>query len=565
MAIRIAVGDENFDEIRKAGLYYVDKTELLYDLVGRTDNKVTLFTRPRRFGKTLNMSMMESFFDINRDSKAVFEGLDVSKHEDFCSAWMNQYPVLFISFKDVDGLDFESAVVALRGVISDFCFKYSEIIESDKVDPIDKATFNLLKEKKVEPAAIKSSLKTIMRMMNAVYGKPVILLIDEYDVPLAKASEKNTAQNRYYVQMLDVIKGMLSIALKTNEYLKFAVVTGCLRIAKESIFTGTNNFMSYSVLDDRFSRYFGFTQQEVDEMLLAAGLSGKAEIIREWYDGYVIGNTCVYCPWDAASYVSALLYDPDAEPKNYWRNTSSNGVIREFVNHSDWGIPDKFETIMNGGTVTVNISDELTYDTLHESEQNLWSILLMTGYLTKADPAAKGQTVALKIPNTEIAGIFEDTVVKLFTDTLDNRKQKDLMAAFWKEDMEGATQKLNGFLWDTISYHDYHEDYYHAFLAGLFVGLGYSVDSNKESGLGRFDIRVKDRRNRRAMILEVKKADDAARMDAACDEALKQIADKGYAGTIEPGYEKVLCYGIAFFRKSAMIKKLYLQRISDMV
>jgi len=384
----------------------------------------------------------------------------------------------------------------------------------------------------------------------------VILLIDEYDVPLAKASEKNTAQNRYYVQMLDVIKGMLSIALKTNEYLKFAVVTGCLRIAKESIFTGTNNFMSYSVLDDRFSRYFGFTQGEVDTLLAATGLSDKADILRAWYDGYVIGNTSVYCPWDAASYVSALLYDPDSEPKNFWRNTSSNGVIRDFVNHSDWGIPDKFETIMNGGTITVTVSDELTYDTLHESEQNLWSILLMTGYLTKTDPAVKGQTVALKIPNMEIAGIFEDTVIKLFTDTLDNSRQRELMTAFWNGDIESATRQLCDFLWETISYHDYHEDYYHAFMVGLFVGLGYSVESNKESGLGRFDIRAKDRRNRRAMILEVKKADSAAQMDAACDEALWQIADKEYAKTIEPGYEKIISYGIAFFQKSALIKKL---------
>ena len=231
-------------------------------------------------------------------------------------------------------------------------------------------------------------------------------------------------------------------------------------------------------------------------------------------------------------------------------------MIRDFVNHSDWGIPDKFETIMNGGTITVTVSDELTYDTLHESEQNLWSILLMTGYLTKADPAARGQTVALKIPNTEIAGIFVDTVAKLFTESLDNSRQKELMAALWNEDIEGATQKLNDFLWDTISYHDYHEDYYHAFMAGLFVGLGYSVDSNKESGLGRFDIRAKDRRNRRIMILEVKKADSAAGMSAACDEALKQIVDRGYARSIEPGYEKVISYGIAFFRKTAMIKKL---------
>ena len=556
MAIRIAVGDESFEEIRKTGLYYVDKTELLYDLVGRAGNKVTLFTRPRRFGKTLNMSMMESFFDINRNSKAVFEGLNVSKHEEFCATWMNRYPVLFISFKDVDGLDFESAYEQLQSILADYCKTIVSLFESVHIDSADADIFERLKYQKGSLSDVKGSLKTIMRMMNAVYGKPVILLMDEYDVPLAKASEKNTEQNRYYVQMLDVIKGMLSIALKTNEYLKFAVVTGCLRIAKESIFTGTNNFMFYSVLDDRFSRYFGFTQPEVDEMLAATDLVDKADIMREWYDGYVIGDTSVYCPWDAASYISALLYDRNAEPKNYWRNTSSNGLIRDFVNHSDWGIPDKFETILNGGTITVTVSDELTYDTLHESEQNLWSILLMTGYLTKADSTARGQTVALKIPNTEIAGIFEDTVVKLFTDTLDNSKQKELMTALWNEDIESATQKINGFLWDTISYHDYHEDYYHAFMAGLFVGLGYSVDSNKESGLGRFDIRAKDRKNRRTMILEVKKADSAAQMDTACDEALKQIVDKGYAKVIEPGYEKMLCYGIAFFQKTAMIKKL---------
>lgn len=556
MAIRIAVGDESFDEIRKAGLYYVDKTDLLYDMVGQTNNKVTLFTRPRRFGKTLNMSMMESFFDINRDSRAVFEGLAIAKRQEFCSEWMNQYPVLFISFKDVDGLDFESAYGQLQSILADYCKTVVSEMENKAIDSADAEIFERLRYQHGSLSDVKGSLKTIMRMMNAVYGKPVILLIDEYDVPLAKASEKNTAQNRYYVQMLDVIKGMLSIALKTNEYLKFAVITGCLRIAKESIFTGTNNFASYSVLDGRFSRYFGFTQGEVDTLLTATGLSDKADIIREWYDGYVIGNTSVYCPWDAASYVSALLYDPDAEPKNYWRNTSGNGVIRDFVDHSDWGIPDKFETIMNDGAIRVTVSDELTYDTLHESEQNLWSILLMTGYLTKANPAARGLTVALKIPNAEIAGIFEDAVVKLFTDTLDNSRQRELMTAFWNGDIESATRQLCDFLWDTISYHDYHEDYYHAFMTGLFVGLGYSVESNKESGLGRFDIRAKDRKNRRTMIIEVKKADSAARMDAACDEAIKQIADKRYAKAMEPGYEKVICYGIAFFQKSAMIKKL---------
>ena len=556
MAIKLAVGDESFDEIRKTGLYYVDKTELLYDLAGQTINKVTLFTRPRRFGKTLNMSMMESFFDINRDSRDVFEGLDISKHQIFCSEWMNRYPVLFISFKDVDGLNFESAYGQLQAILADYCKTIISCFENKSIDSADAEIFERLRYQNGSLSDVKGSLKTIMRMMNAVYGKPVILLIDEYDVPLAKASEKNTAQNRYYEQMLDVIKGMLSVALKTNEYLKLAVVTGCLRIAKESIFTGTNNFASYSVTDEDFSEYFGFTQEEVNCLLADVGCMDKADIIRKWYDGYVFGNSRVYCPWDVARYVAALMRRDDAEPKNYWRNTSSNGVIRDFVNHSDWGIPDKFETIMNGGTITVTVSDELTYDTLHESEQNLWSILLMTGYLTLADPASGGQKAALRIPNAEIAGIFEDTVVKLFTDTLDTGRQKELMEAFWDEDTESATKLLSDFLWDTISYHDYHEDYYHAFMAGLFVGLGYSVDSNKESGLGRFDIRVKERKNRRIMIFEVKKADTADRMNEACDEAIQQILDKEYAKMIEPGYEKILCYGISFFQKSAMIKKL---------
>jgi hypothetical protein len=296
MAIQMAVGRDDFEKLRRTGQYYVDKTELLYDLVEKTGNEVTLFTRPRRFGKTLNMSMMENFFDITRDSRDLFEGLAVTRHEEFCREWMNQYPVLFISFKDVDGTDFENAYVSLQTVVSDFCFLHSEMLKNEKVDPMDRVTFNLLKEKKVRPAAMKSALKTIMRMMNAVFGKPVILLIDEYDVPLAKASEKNTPENRYYEQMLDVVRGLLSFSLKTNEYLKFAVVTGCLRIAKESIFTGTNNFVSYSVLDEEFSEYFGFTQQEVDQLLTDADCSTQAPIVKEWYEGYLFGDTSVYCP-----------------------------------------------------------------------------------------------------------------------------------------------------------------------------------------------------------------------------------------------------------------------------
>ena len=554
MAFRIAVGDESFDGIRKAGLYYVDKTELIYDLVGRIKNKVTLFTRPRRFGKTLNMSMMESFFDISRGSKPVFEGLDITKHEEFCRDWMNQYPVLFISFKDVDGLDFESAKKMLSSTLARTFLKYSWLADHENVSLSDKARFSQLLAETDDIAVIKNALDTFMRMMNAVYGKPVILLIDEYDVPLAKASEKNTAQNRYYEQMLDVIKGMLSIALKTNEYLKFAVVTGCLRIAKESIFTGTNNFMSYSVLDDRFSKYFGFTQEEVDELLNAAKLTDKTDIFRSWYDGYVFGNTSVYCPWDVVSYISALLYDREAEPDNYWRNTSGNDVIKEFV--GKFKVSRKFETLMNGGTITETISDELTYDKLDESEQNLWSILLMTGYLTKADPSAKGKNVALKIPNSEIAGIFQDTVAIHFREKLDASKQENLMEALWAGDADLASKYMSELLKRTICYMDYHEDYYHAFLAGIFVGRGYETESNKEKGLGRPDIQLFDQEQDRAMVIEAKKADSRKQMNKECDEALKQIVDNEYAADLQEEFSEVICYGIAFFQKSAMIKKL---------
>jgi hypothetical protein len=554
MAIQIGVGREDFDLLRKSGSYYVDKTELIYDLIHNADNAVTLFTRPRRFGKTLNMSMMESFFDIERDSRSVFEGLDILKHEDFCGKWMNQYPVLFLSFKDVEGLDFKSAYVSLSGVMSDLCFRYSGVLEDDKVDPIDRSTFAALKEKRVAPAAMKSSLKTIMRMMYTVYGKPVILLIDEYDVPLSKASEKNTSHNHYYDKMLDLVKGMLSISLKTNEYLKFAVITGCLRIAKESIFTGTNNFISYSVLDNRFGEYFGFTQTEVDKLLREAELSEHSDVFRSWYNGYMFGDTSVYCPWDVVNYVSALLYDSNAEPENYWRNTSSNGVIREFVGR--FKVKRKFETLMNGGTITETISDELTYDILHETEQNLWSVLLMTGYLTKAGSSSKGNMVALKIPNKEIAGIFRDSVVVYFKDTLDTEAQENLMAALWAGDTNKASELMTELLWKTISYMDYHEDYYHAFIAGLFVGRGYETESNKERGLGRPDLQILDEDNRRAMIIETKKSDNEAQMEKDCNKALKQIVDEGYAKYLDEGYKTVFCYGISFYKKSAMIKKL---------
>ena len=558
--MKIPVGKDEFEKIRRSHSYYVDKTELIYELVEETDNEVTLFTRPRRFGKTLVMSMMESFFSVQKgDSSDLFAGLNIMRHEAFCAEWMNQYPVLFFTFKGVEALSFDEAYKTLMVKLADLCITHQKLLESPKTVQTDRETFKRLMGKTAELAEVKDSLKTIMRMMTAVYGKPVILLIDEYDVPLAKASELNTEKNQYYAKMLDVIRGMFDAALKGNEFLKFAVVTGCLRIAKESIFTGPNNFMSYSVLDEDFASYFGFTQDEVDVMLAAADRQEKADDIRKWYDGYVFGHTSVYCPWDVTSYVSALLRNRNAKLKNYWKNTSHNGILLTLVERTEFDVSDKFETLLNDGSIKQTISDELTYDTLHETEDNLWSVLLMTGYLTKADPDVDGDTVELKIPNTEIANIFEETVVQRFNNVLalDRSRQSALMKALWEGDEATASQMMTDILFQTISYHDYHENYYHAFLTGIISGLGYAVKSNQENGLGRTDIDVREKRKKRGMILEAKKSDKEEDMEKDALDGKQQILDQEYMKGFA-GFDSVVCYGISFFQKSALVRKLNL-------
>ena len=555
---RIPVGGEDFDEIRQRGSYYVDKTGLIYELVRNTENKVTLFTRPRRFGKTLNMRMMESFFDIRRDSRAAFDGLEVSRHEEFCQEWMNQFPVLFATLQNIEGLSFEAAVNEMRTTLSNVCHAMPFLEESDKASKEDKITFSRLKAREARPDDLTSSLFTLSRMLHVHFGRKVVLLIDEYDVPLAKAAE-----NGYYREMLDVVRGLFKYALKSNPHLQFAAVTGCLRVAKESIFTGTNNFASYSVLDKDFSEYFGFTQAEVEKMLRAAGREDKAEIVKSWYDGYVFGDHAVYCPWDVVNYVAAAVRNPEAQPKNYWSNTSGNAILDAFAGREDiGGAGDKFEALMNGGVIRQTLSDDLTYDALYGpeggvDEEALWSVLAMTGYLTKADPNAAGNDVELRIPNREVAELFQKAVARRFRKTLDQTKQKAMTQALWDGDEARASALISDFLWRTISYNNYHEDYYHAFLAGLFTGLGYAVDSDRERGLGRPDLEVRDRDNRRALVLEAKRADSESAMERACEEALSQIARNRYSEDASlDGYETVLCYGIAFFKKKALVRKL---------
>jgi len=548
--MKISVGAESFEALRQSGGYYVDKTELIYDLVN-ANNTVTLFTRPRRFGKTLTMSMLESFFDCSRDSRAEFDGLAISRHTEFCDAWMNQYPVIFLTLKDVEGIDFSGALGMLKSVLAKLCIKMESVVKRAKLNQADVDIFDRMMFRKIDVEEVKNSIDVLTRILYTIYSKPVILLIDEYDVPLAKAQE-----NGYYREMLDVIRGMFSVGLKTNDYLKFGVVTGCLRISKESIFTGVNNFSSYSVLSEDFSEYFGFTHGEVEEMLAEAGMGEKSELIRSWYDGYVFGNSYVYCPWDVVSYVAALLRRPNAMPENYWKNTSGNGILRTFIENAENNVTVDFETLMNGGTIQKTITQELAYDALYDNEDNLWSVLLMTGYVTKADPTNPSkEDVELRIPNREISSIFQDTVVAHFRRGLNRDAQREMVQAFWDEDEDRASEKLSNFLWQTISYNDYHEDYYHAFLAGIFVGLGYAVESNKEHGKGRPDILLKDKMNRRALIIEGKTAKNKSEIEAMKQEAVDQIVRERYWKGLD-GYRTILCYGVCFYQKEAYVKEM---------
>ena len=558
--INIPVGISDFKEICKNGYYYVDKTFLIKELLKTTATKVTLITRPRRFGKTMAMSMLATYFDIRENSQDLFDGLEISKETDLCKEWMNQWPVVFLSLKDIDGLNFEDVYERLVVQISNLYKNYTYLLEYDKIDPDDRQIFLDLKAGKAEKAQVFQALRTLMRMLQIYHQKKVILLLDEYDVPIAKASS-----NGYYNQMLDVMKGIMSTALKDNTSLQFSVVTGCLRIAKESVFTGTNNFVTDSITDSRYNEFFGFTQAEIDQILEDADAGKHAESVKYWYDGYHFGNVDVYCPWDLMNYLCDLQRNPEAKPDSYWKNTSDNAIIRSFIDYAGSSITKKLETLLAGGYIVEQIDESLTYDYLHSSEENLWSILYLTGYLTTVREEDLSTSVpdglsALAIPNAEIQEIFETTVMKWFSDSAKTWSRQILFDAVWKNDCELLTQEMNKLLRKTISYHDYKEDFYHAFLAGIFAGAGYSVESNKEHGEGRSDIVVSDIVNGRVAVFEVKKSDALADLISDCESALAQIDDRMYAKEFEDDYDEVLCYGISFFKKRCLVKGINCQQ-----
>ena len=548
-ALNIPVGISNFEKIRNNGFYYVDKTGLIEELL-KTEAEVTLITR---FGKTLGMSMLESFFDIRKNSRKLFEGLEIARQSELCSKWMNQCPTVSVSFRQVDGLNFTSAYDMLTMVFADLYNKHLYLLEDSHVTEFQKKTFTNIAHGCGSEKEVKSSLVLLTTMMQQHYGKAVVLLIDEYDVPVAKANAHG-----YYNEMLDVMKGLLQ-ALKDNQALCFAVVTGCLKIAKESIFTGTNNFVSDTITDSRLNEYFGFVQSEVDQILADAETEDQAENIRKWYDGYHFGDFDVYCPWDVMNYLLELQHNPQAKPVSYWKNTSDNAIIRSFIDHSGSSITKKLENLMAGETIVQRVDENLTYDYLHSSEDNLWSMLYLTGYLTKArneqtDEVLPDGAIALMIPNEEIRDIFETTVIQWFDDSTRKWNRTLLFDAVWNGDSVNLTKEMNILLRRTISYHDYKEDFYHAFLAGIFTGAGYMVDSNKEHGEGRSDVVVYDPVNGRVAIFEAKYTKNQEKLESTCNTALQQIDERLYAKEYEDDYDQILCYGISFFKKRCLVK-----------
>lgn len=553
--INIPVGVSDFEQIRKNEYYYVDKSGMIAEILSTESTLVTLITRPRRFGKTLGMSMLASFFDIRKDSRNIFAGLEIAENRELCDRWMNQYPVIFLSFKDVDGLTFTSAYEMLAATITDLYKEHLYLLGSDKINPYDQEIIRRLVEGKASVTEVKRSLSLLITFMKMYYGKPVILLLDEYDVPVAKASDHG-----YYVQMLEIVKALMSTSLKDNPALKFAVLTGCLKIAKESIFTGTNNFVSDTISVSWLNEYFGFTQTDVDKLLTDAGKEEHAQQIKIWYDGYRFGDVDVYCPWDVMNYLRDLQKNPDTKPESYWKNTSDNAIIRSFIDYAGSSITNKLESLMAGNYITQHIEDDLTYDYLHSSENNFWSVLYLTGYLTQVREHEMVTSLpdgisALKIPNAEIREIFESTVQTWFMENAKSWNRKHLFDAVWNEDVEKMTKEMNKLLRMTISYHDYREDYYHAFLAGIFAGAGYMVESNKEHGEGRSDIVITDVRESRAAVLEVKYARTLDKLESSCREALRQIDERMYAEEFRDNYDQVLCFGVAFYKKKCLVMK----------
>ena len=558
MRKKLPIGIDSFEKLRTNDFYYVDKTGFIADLL-RDWGEVNLFTRPRRFGKTLNMSMLKSFFEIGTD-KSLFDGLKIAENKELCAEYQGQFPVIFISLKSVDGLTFASAVAALRTVIGDEAGRFRFLAQSNQLDANDKKLYHALTAVEngtfsMSDAVLADSLKTLSQLLAKHYGRKVVILIDEYDVPLDKAF-----QGGYYDEMVSLIRNLFGNALKTNDSLQFAVLTGCLRISKESIFTGLNNLNVMTVSDPYFCDSFGFTDDDVKELLDYYGLGAYHDAMRDWYDGYQFGNVSIYCPWDVIKYAQILLRDPEAEPENYWANTSGNGIIRRLLQKADQTTRDEVEQLINGGTVVKTVRQELTYRDIEDSIDNIWSVLYSTGYLTSKG-RLPGKQMKLALPNREVQELFIDLVKDWFREETraDTSRINRFCAAFPKGDVATIQDMLHDYLWDSISVRDtavrsnMKENFYHGMLLGLLQSQGsWIVRSNAETGIGYSDISVATP-ERLGMVIELKYAEDG-NLEAACTKALAQIDEKKYDEALRRrGMKKILKYGIAFWEKECQV------------
>ena len=557
---RLPMGMEDFERIRREGFYYIDKTKMIKDLLEHIAY-VNLFTRPRRFGKTLNMSMLKCFFEIGSD-KTLFKGLEISREKELCDQYMGKFPVISISLKNVEGETFDDAKRKLRLIIGNEALRFSFLAESDKLAESERIQYTKLIELDdwgefaMSDGLLEDSLFMLSRFLQKHYGQRTIVLIDEYDIPLDKAY-----QSGYYDTMVALIRALFGQALKTNSSLYFAVLTGCLRISRESIFTGFNNFNVYTIMDAAYNEYFGFSDREVLELLEYYGFMDKYDAIKEWYDGYRFGSLDIYCPWDVISYCHALKMTPSVSPKNYWVNTSSNNIIKKFIGRAKSVTRNEIEFLLNGGSIKKQIRQELTYRDLDSKVENLWSLLFMTGYLTQCREADTEWT-EIVIPNREIHWIFMEQIQEWFEEETikDSKKLEEFCHAFQENNVSAIEEGFNAYLKKTISIRDTNvrkemkENFYHGILLGLFGNMdGWDVKSNAESGEGYSDISVEIEDKEIGIVIEFKYAEHAS-FDAGCKEALKQIRDRNYEeALVEDGMKTIYKYGIACHKKRCKV------------
>ena len=560
MQTKLPTGIENFMEMRTEGFYYVDKTGLIKTLM-ENPGKVNLFTRPRRFGKTLNMSMLKYFFETGSDT-TIFDGLEIAGEKELCREYMGKFPVISITLKGATGTNFEEAKEMLRHIIGNEAMRFQFLMQSPRLTEIERRRYEALisidkgGDYTMSDALLKSSLQTLPQLLQKHYGQSAVILVDEYDVPLDKAY-----QSGYYDSMVELIKVLFGNAFKTNDGLKFAVLTGCLRISKESIFTGLNNFKVYTIKDVRYNEYFGFTDAEVKQMLEYYGLSNQYDAVKEWYDGYMFGNLGIYCPWDVINYCGDLRDGSVSKPQNYWVNTSSNDIIRKFIDRADATTKDEIEQLINGGHVRKLIHQELTYRDLDSDIDNLWSLLFTTGYLTQDGDDGDGIS-SLAIPNREIHWIYTQQIRSWFKDETkkDSHKLEAFCRAFIENDTTAIENGFTSYLNETISVRDTYvkkemkENFYHGILLGLFGNMHtWTVRSNAESGEGYSDISVEIKNEKIGIVIELKYAENAS-FDAACKEAMKQIRERNYEEKlIDDGMKTIYKYGIACYKKRCKV------------